>query len=323
MNILIDAGACKGDFTASWLARNPEGKVYCIEPSKSNVEKLRLRFKDQNVEIIEKAVWLSEGEQTLWAGSSKENASITVCSEAQLENPEGESEQVECIKLSSLIRDIIDVKKDVFTLKIDIEGVEFRCLEEMFTENITPTFIYLEDGCRKCADTKEWSSRIAVFSYIIENSLEDRIFVEGNTKGNKDYLDCYVGLDEHTQFQTVKSKQGNLNPVIESLRGALLSYLDQNANIANTVKSIEFCFTWLTCHHLIVNLKSGESFSVRTIDPLNSTKDSDLVDRFINTVVFERLEDNQYAVSISFITFSQCQDYLDGIKKKIGKEGLL
>ena len=82
MNILFDVGACKGDFSHAWLAKNPGGKVYCVEPDSENAKNLRIRFKGMNVEVIEKAVWVENEKRPFWSGTTPENASLTVTSSA-------------------------------------------------------------------------------------------------------------------------------------------------------------------------------------------------------------------------------------------------
>lgn len=323
MNILIDAGACQGAFTESWLKRNPDGKVYCIEPDPSNASNLRDKFADQNVDVIEKAVWISEETQTLWQGSSNENASITICSEAQIEHPDGESVDVDCVTLSGLVNQAVNFEEDIVTLKVDVEGVEFRCLDQMFKRNTTPNFIYLEDGCRKVLDTKEWLARISVFKHIISHDLSKNIFIEGNTKKYSDYMKGYLPIDDHEQYQAVRDRKASLDALVNSLKKVVESFLAQNPDNAKNIADIKFYFTWLTCHVFSVTMHSKEIFNMSTPEPMNSTKDADLVDRFVSSINFKINSQKECQWSVQFTSLKERQLELDNMMKAWDKKDLL
>ena len=323
MNILIDAGACQGAFTESWLKRNPKGRVYCIEPDVLNASKLRDKFVDQNVEVIEKAIWMSEETQTLWKGSSVENASITICSEAQIEHPDGGSVDVDCVTLPGLIKQVVNFEEDILTLKVDIEGVEFRCLDQMFKSNTTPNFIYLEDGCRKVLDTKEWLARISVFKHIINYNLSKNIFIEGNTKKHSDYMKGYLPIDAHKQYQAVRDRKTSLDELVNSLKKVVESFLAQNPDDAKNIADIKFYFTWLTCHLFSVTMHSKEILNMSTPEPMNSTKDADLVDRFVSSINFKINSQKECQWSAQFTSLKTRQLELDNMMKARGKKDLL
>lgn len=324
MKVLIDTGACQGAFTESWLRKNPEGKAFCIEPSKSNAEHLRLKFQDRAVTVIQKAVWTSEGEQILWAGSSDENASITVRNEDQLSRPMGTYENVKCVTLSSFISNNTDVQSDIITLKLDVEGVEFRCLQEMLNANIVPDFLYVEDGCRKCLDISEWHARILVFNQIIRQKLDRQTFFEGDTKSSPDYLECYVSANDHAPFQIMREKSASLELVVASFKNVVEKFLSQRPDIADKIAKIRFDFTWLTCHSFTAVLDSGENIIVHSPDPLNSTKDVDLVDRFLSYIEFQiDSQTKEFQIGVSFKTLEECQSNLNNIMSTLGREEFL
>ncbi len=83
MKCLIDVGACKGQFTQSWLQKNPESHAECIEPLQDNVTLLLEKFKNQNVSVKKFAIWTSECTKDFMLGTTRENGSLTFYNEAQ------------------------------------------------------------------------------------------------------------------------------------------------------------------------------------------------------------------------------------------------
>lgn len=324
MNVLLDVGACHGDFTSSWLDKNPEGKAYCIEPSSKNAKLLRERFKGKNVSVIEKAVWIKEGKQPLWEGTSNENCSLTILNEAQFDQPKDlKSVQVECTKLSTLVKNAKKSEDVSLTVKIDVEGVEFRCLKEMMLEDLLPDFVYFEDGCRKCLDIEEWEARIFVYSRIIKNNMQDRFFVEGYTKGHADYMGAYDSLDTLPQFKIIKDGSADLHFLINIFHDVILDFFKARPDIAPHVIGIDFVFTWLTCHMFIVNLRSGETFTVHTEDPLNSNKDTDITVQFIKYIRFFGEQSGGFSAKIDYMSFKEARKEINDSLCRVGREGLL
>ena len=324
MNVLIDAGACKGSFAESWLKNNSGGKVICIEPNPDNAKILREKFANQNVSVIEKAVWIDGGVQDFWPGSTDENGSLTVRNESQIsafvEETQKPSMSVVCVKVSDLVKQAIQgIDNPCLTLKIDVEGVEFRCLNQLINSGLWPDIIYLEDGCRKCLDAKEWRARIDFFKAVIDNDVADRIFIEGNTKAHSDYIECYMPIVKHKPFQIAKNNQ--VDVPLQDLSGFIDLCFNSRPDLYEKTKTVEFDFSWLTCHEVKVTLKSGEVLSHVSENPLNSTKDFDLVTRLIKSVIYTFSKPGSASVDFTFQSLEEHQKIIEEFLAANNKNG--
>ena len=59
-------------------------------------------------------------------------------------------------------------------------------------------------------------------------------------------------------------------------------------------------------------------------EPLNSTKDVDLVDRFLSYIEFQiDSQSKEFQVGISFKTLEECQSSLNNIMSALGREKFL
>ena len=323
MNILIDAGACKGDFTDSWLRKNSKGKVVCVEPDPKNAQSLRERFAGKNVTVIEKAVWIEQGVQNFWPGTTSENGSITIRNETQigLLEEETQSLSVECVKITDLVSQYASDENSFLTLKIDIEGVEFRCLWELVQSDVFPDVLYLEDGCRKCLDINEWLARINFFKAVVHKNLASSIFVEGNTKGRDEYIETYEPLGSHAPFKIIKN--GQVNVPLHDLRVFIENMFKNNPGLYEQAKRFDFLFTWLTCHEVRILLKSGQVFVHNSEHPINSTKDFDIVTRLIKTVTYTLDEPGNASIEFEFQSLEDHQKIIEDFVDQNHKTGLL
>jgi len=326
MNILIDVGACKGVFTESWLQKNPGGKAICVEPNPDNAKLLREKFANHPVDVIEKAAWTTTSVQDFWPGSTSENGSLTVRNESQIgafaEETQKPSMSIECVKVSDLIGQATQgFDKSFVTLKLDVEGVEFRCLRQLVNSGLWPDVIYLEDGCRKCLDAREWAARIDFFNAVIDNDTADRIFIEANTRAHSDYMKCYIPIEEHKQFQYAKSNQFNLS--LHDLESFIELCFKNQPDLYEKTHTMEFIFTWLTCHEVKVTLKTGENLRHVAENPLNSTKDFDLVNRLIKSVKYTFSKPGVASVDFTFQSLEEHQKLIEAFLAENNKAGLL
>tara|TARA_Y100000592_G_C5471681_1_gene319819 strand:+ start:1813 stop:2784 length:972 start_codon:yes stop_codon:yes gene_type:complete len=323
VKVLFDVGACRGDFTNAWLEEHPEGKVYCVEPDPENAQKLRERFLGNNVEIIQKAVWIEDEVRNLWSGTSSENASITVRNESQFENPDIKPTQVECVKLSSLIHNEVKDDKTTTFLKIDVEGVEFRCLQSVIKIDLIPDFVYFEDGCRKCIDMSEWRARVSVYNDIHKKKIQSQFFVEGNTKSSKNYLECYDPLETHQPYQIIRDGQADLSGVVNILFEKAKELLSEHSQIAHQIERVDFLFSWLNCHVIHVHLRDGSVYEVFKENPVNSNKDTDIAIRFIQKVSFKLDPAGRCSSQIDYLSLDECEKEMNVILCKQGRDRLL
>ena len=324
MNILFDVGACKGDFSHAWLAKNPGGKVYCVEPDSENAKNLRIRFKGMNVEVIEKAVWVENEKRPFWSGTTPENASLTVKNEAQFDNFSITSKQVECVSLSTLIGNVTSDASASTTLKLDVEGVEFRCLKSMFDAEIFPARVYFEDGCRKCMDIDEWKARVSVYKLISDKNLDKNFFVEGNTKKQDDYLECYDPLSTHQPYRVVRDGEADISKVVSHLFEVAKGFIEENPGVAPFLKKIDFSFMWLTCHTFYIHLKDDDKrYHVTKDHPVNSNKDTDIAVRFIKDISFVFEESGICFPEVSYMTLEEYAEEMNEILCRQGRDSLL
>lgn len=147
--IVFDIGASLG-LWSKYILYNGAQKVYCFEPNKKSIEHLKETLKNDNAQIIEKAIYKERGELEFYVD---QNNSIT----SSLYSIDGHvpSYKVEAITLEDAIN--LSNEKKIDLVKIDIEGAEFDIIKN------TP---------------KEVFDRID--SFIIE--YHDFLFMEGPAK---------------------------------------------------------------------------------------------------------------------------------------------
>ena len=120
--VVADVGAYIGDSLLLFYENLSLDKVYCFEPDRNNLEKLhkvKSRFADVEVEIIEAGAWSITGELTFLADK--------VLSETSKLSADGEN-VVNVVRLDDVITD------HVTYIKMDIEGSEYEAL--LGAENI-------------------------------------------------------------------------------------------------------------------------------------------------------------------------------------------
>lgn len=125
-DVVVDAGAFTGDFTV-WASRKagPSGRVLAFEPDPRNLMRLQanLRGEIDNVAIIEKGLWSSEGEISFRSGTQGFTSGAASLSPLS----PGQDLVVQVTRLDmELQRCGVD---RINFLKMDIEGAELEALE--------------------------------------------------------------------------------------------------------------------------------------------------------------------------------------------------
>jgi len=148
-DVVVDAGAHIGVFTVrASLKVGKIGKVYAFEPERENFKYLSLNTKGlENVEILEVALWGSEGTKTLY--HNKGNTGGHSLFPDRYRCP---TYEVKTVQLDNVVIDNVDF------LKIDVEGSELEVLKgaKRILEDYRP-FIAME------IHTKELVNDIPLF----------------------------------------------------------------------------------------------------------------------------------------------------------------
>tara|TARA_B100001123_G_scaffold451191_2_gene628261 strand:- start:2651 stop:3826 length:1176 start_codon:yes stop_codon:yes gene_type:complete len=188
MKTLFDLGACVGDFTTSWLEKNPDGNVVCVEPDPENLRILKEKFgMHANVKIIHACISTESGTSTFYRGTSTTNGSMDLETEAlrRLDAPEEIS--VRTLSVPELFHEC-GVSHSNSVVKIDIEGFEHRVLCQMLDQDIIPLDVYMEDGCRKTTTLEEWKARLDFYKKVEKLNILDRFAFETSAEAGTRHL---------------------------------------------------------------------------------------------------------------------------------------
>ncbi|MDW9518578.1 FkbM family methyltransferase [Sinorhizobium meliloti] len=132
--IYIDLGANVGDTIESYRQKNPDAFVYGFEPNPRLAQQLRARFSDSGVIIFEKAAWILDGIRSFYLGHDLSSTLIDG------KRPMPDYPEFEITYQEHVLVETIDIArwlletftKDVrITMKIDIEGAEYKLLQRM------------------------------------------------------------------------------------------------------------------------------------------------------------------------------------------------
>ncbi|MDJ0900419.1 MAG: FkbM family methyltransferase [Xenococcus sp. MO_188.B8] len=117
IEVVIDAGANIGLFTAMMASRYPQARIIAIEPDRENFEILCENCKPyKNVELVKAALWYKREPLMI----SNPNATHW---ERQVESKtNGIGKTIDAVTVSSILENFEVKKVDVF--KVDIEGAE-------------------------------------------------------------------------------------------------------------------------------------------------------------------------------------------------------
>ena len=128
--VAVDIGGNIGDYTESFLKIFPGAEVHIFEPQRLNIEKLKLRFLDQeNIKIQQLGVSNKNDTMTLY--SNKEGSGLASLSKRRLDHfgiDFNLEEKVKIIRFEDYWVDSLE-RREIDILKMDIEGYELFALE--------------------------------------------------------------------------------------------------------------------------------------------------------------------------------------------------
>jgi FkbM family methyltransferase len=133
--VYLDLGANVGDTIANFAEWHPSHLIWGFEANPQMVESLRHRFKtNANIQIIHKAVWISEGTVTLFLGHPL-SSTVMEGKSPMPQAPEFEihydkSIEVASIDFATWVLNRFTLADDL-TVKMDIEGAEYPVLRRM------------------------------------------------------------------------------------------------------------------------------------------------------------------------------------------------
>ena len=109
-------------------------RFYCFEPVSYLAKEIKDR-KDDKIEVIEKAVWLFDGEIDFYLNKPEveNHEEGTIFKNEEIENLETIPTKVQCIDFSKWIEDTFSMD-DYLILKLDIEGAEYDVIDKMLHE---------------------------------------------------------------------------------------------------------------------------------------------------------------------------------------------
>jgi len=148
--VIVDAGANVGLFACWAAARNPQARIYAVEPSPDNtgrlLEHLRMNGVDDRVQLFTYA--LSSTERTVWLADNPNGSQMRHVTSG----PTGGGVTVPALSLGELLARVPHDRVDF--LKMDIEGSEYDVLMGTTAEQLSPvrriSFEYHQPprGCR-------------------------------------------------------------------------------------------------------------------------------------------------------------------------------
>lgn len=156
---IIDCGANIGVSVLEWKFRWPQSEVLCFEPDPAMFQLLQLNLERNDVphvDCVQAAVSDQAGTATLYGemqpGGDARGNSIDPC---WGERPGGGSVTVPVTRLSSYIGD-----RTVSFLKLDVEGVEQRVLQDIAGQLSQIEAIYMEIHQTRASVNRNSSSQI-------------------------------------------------------------------------------------------------------------------------------------------------------------------
>ncbi len=130
IQVAVDIGANVGNYTARLVERYPQAEIYTIEPSKTNIQKLKERFdSNSNVTIVPYAVSNERGKSVLYSNEAGSGLGSLVKRRLDHFGIDFDVEEsVETIRFEDYWRENLR-SREIDILKLDIEGHELAALE--------------------------------------------------------------------------------------------------------------------------------------------------------------------------------------------------
>lgn len=140
--IFIDGGSHSGESIDKFKEVFPEAeeyKIYCFEPN----PKYRDVLLKRNVTLFQSAIWINDGEINFY-GTDAPGRKDVGCTVTEEKNDISHKNPitVPCIDFSSWIKDTFS-KDDYIILKLDIEGAEYKVLDQMISSGAIEYIDYL------------------------------------------------------------------------------------------------------------------------------------------------------------------------------------
>lgn len=170
--LFVDCGANVGDVTAAALRYGR--RVICFEPDLDALAVLKSRFgSDDRVKIIPKAVGNSDRTADFHQSPKVAAGNIRSTQASSIIKTEENNGLTRTIDVIDIVRFIQELNEPVAVLKMDIEGLEAECLEQMFAsgtvENIG--YLFVETHERFSEELAERISRIR--KHVSDNSISN------------------------------------------------------------------------------------------------------------------------------------------------------
>lgn len=136
-NVFIDCGAHTGLSVDYFLKNFPDSDTYeihsfeCSPAIAKDLKKSILKY--SNVYAYEAAVWIHNNTDKFYLGNTY---SSTLCKEKHTGNIDVNNPiEVQCIRLSDFIQNNFSINDNII-LKLDIEGAEYKVLDDLINTNI-------------------------------------------------------------------------------------------------------------------------------------------------------------------------------------------
>lgn len=145
--LAVDVGGNEGNYTAELLRRTPSLEVHVFEPSKTNIQKLEARFRDdERVTIVAHAVSDRDGVAQLFADVP--GSGLASLTKRRLEHRSIDfefRESVTTIRVENYWSDVLR-ERPLDIVKLDIEGHELAALSGFGRALAATTAIQFEFG---------------------------------------------------------------------------------------------------------------------------------------------------------------------------------
>lgn len=188
MKIFIDCGANKGSDLDMFKTNHKDHqswRMIAFEPNPECVDYMLLNGKLDNVELVEKAVWIEDSTMTFNIGSNTKSSTLRSDKKTHMSN---KSITVETIDLSNYISQFNE--EDYIILALDVEGAEYEVLEKMLTEKTIDLVdeIFVEFHTHKMKNSKEDNLQVRedkITEQLIEKLGSDNVFIHEGHNAKK------------------------------------------------------------------------------------------------------------------------------------------
>ena len=177
--VIIDIGACEGEYVEYCLKEYDVTKIYAYEPHPKNLKTLVKKYSNhKKVSIHPVAVsnFNSMGEN-LYGNPRKHRYAFSLKKDKQ-NIEEDHSVLVPVVDVSKVVSDVLLDNDVIDLMKIDTEGTEYDILESLIDGNLMNkiTKIVFEDHTRRVPSLE--GRRGQVCQRLINEGITNKVFVE-------------------------------------------------------------------------------------------------------------------------------------------------